>query len=94
MNFKAVLALPKMARSAQTHKSIGKFHLNCLEHSICISMALANKEQNLVSKTNIQPTLLKKKRKTFDVLTSKRLLGKPLFVYHFLDDRRDYSKGQ
>ena len=35
-----------------------------------------------------------KKRKTFDVLTSKRLLGKPLFVYHFLDDRRDYSKGQ
>ena len=26
-----------MARSAQTHKSI-KFHLNCLEHSICISL--------------------------------------------------------
>jgi hypothetical protein len=56
--------------------------------------APANKEQTLVSKTNIRPTLLKKTKKTFDVLTSKRLLGKPLFVYQFLDDRRDYSKGQ
>ena len=34
LNFKAVLALPKMARFAQTHKSKYKFHLNCLEHSI------------------------------------------------------------
>ena len=40
IEFEAVLALPKMARSAQTHKSIPKFHLNCLEHSICISLAL------------------------------------------------------
>ena len=38
LNFKAVLALPKMARFAQTHKSTYKFHLNCLEHSICISL--------------------------------------------------------
>ena len=30
LNFKAVLALPKMAGSAQTHK----FHLNCSEQSI------------------------------------------------------------
>ena len=35
MNFRAVLALPKMARSAQTQY---EFHLNCLEHSICISL--------------------------------------------------------
>ena len=39
LNFKAVLALPKTTRSAQTHKSICKLHLNCLEHSICISLA-------------------------------------------------------
>ena len=41
LNFKAVLALPKMARSAQTHKKY-KFHLTCLEHSICIVLAEAS----------------------------------------------------
>ena len=34
-NFKAVLALPKTASFAQTHRG---YHLNCLEHSICISL--------------------------------------------------------
>ena len=38
LNFKAVLALPKTTCSAQTHKNIPKFHLNCLEHSICTSL--------------------------------------------------------
>ena len=36
MNLKAVLALPKTAGSAQIHKN--EFHLNCLEHSICICL--------------------------------------------------------
>ena len=40
LNFKAVLVLPKMAGSAQTHKSIS-FIWICLEHSIFISLGLA-----------------------------------------------------
>ena len=36
--FKAVLALSKMAGSAQTQKY--RFHLNCFEHSICISLCI------------------------------------------------------
>ena len=45
LNFKAVLALLKTARSAQIHKSTFKFHLNCLEHSICISLSSGSRRR-------------------------------------------------
>ena len=38
MNFKAVLALLKTASSALPRQVKYKFPLNCLEHSICISL--------------------------------------------------------
>ena len=47
MNFKAVLVLPKTASSAQTQKY--KFHLNCLEHSICISLTYGQTHARLKS---------------------------------------------